>query len=177
MEKATKLFDCIEIQAKHPIPDLLNGKLNGAWVSYSTTQVHEKIYQLAKALIDMGVSAGDGTTEGRDKIGLISENRPEWLITDLAVQLSGAILVPLYTRTGPKELEQILIEAEVKYIFVSNKELHDKVRAIMPNVLSLKEVYTYEQLAGATHWESLLKPVKKADHEKIKTIGNENFGG
>src|ERR1051325_5395719 len=130
MEKATRLFDCMEIQAQNPLPDLLNGKVNGEWVNHSTGQIHEKVYQLAKALIDLGVSAGDGTTEGRDKIGLISSGRPEWLITDLAVQLTGAILVPLYPNTSLKELELVLNEADVKYMFVSNKELYDKVDAI-----------------------------------------------
>ncbi len=123
MEKATRLFDCMALQAKQPSADLLNAKVNGVWKSYSTEQVHEMVYQLATALLDMGVSAGDGTTEGRDKIGLISSSRPEWLVTDLAVQQTGAILVPLYPNTGTKEIELILNEAEVKYLFVSTTEL------------------------------------------------------
>jgi long-chain acyl-CoA synthetase len=170
MTDKKRLFDCIEIQAQKPLPDLLNGKVNGVWVHHSTQQVHEKIYQLAKALLDLGVSVNDGTTEGRDKIALISSGRPEWLITDLAVQLTGAILVPLYPNTNAKEVEQILIEAEVKYMFVSNRELYDKVTSIMHNVPSLQKVYIFDKIEGLPNWETLLKPVEQADHDKIKAI-------
>ncbi|MDF2432156.1 MAG: long-chain acyl-CoA synthetase, partial [Mucilaginibacter sp.] len=167
-----RLFDCIDIQAGAPVPDLLNGKVKGEWLHYSTAQVHEKIYRLTKALLDKGVSVNDGTIEGRDKIGLISSGRPEWVITDLAVQQTGAILVPLYPNTTAKEIEQILIEAEVKYMFVSNLELYNKVSSIRENVPSLREVFTFDQVDGATNWETLLKPLEQEDHDKIKAIGD-----
>lgn len=173
MEKATRLFDCMEIQAQNPLPDLLNGKVNGEWVNHSTGQIHEKVYQLAKALIDLGVSAGDGTTEGRDKIGLISSGRPEWLITDLAVQLTGAILVPLYPNTSLKELELVLNEADVKYMFVSNKELYDKVDAIRSHTASLKTIYTFDKIDGCLNWETLLNPVTDEDRSKINAISDQ----
>ena len=102
------------IQAEEPLPDLLNAKVNGTWKAYSTQEVHNMINQLSVALLNMGVSAGDGTTEGRDKIGLISIGRPEWLITDLAVQQIGAVLVPLYPNSNAHELEEILNQAGVK---------------------------------------------------------------
>jgi long-chain acyl-CoA synthetase len=170
MNTPTRLFDCIEIQAQAPVPNLLNAKLNGAWVHYSTQQVYQMTYRLAKALLDMGVSANNWTTEGRDKIGLISAGRPEWLITDLAVQLTGAILVPLYPNTGPKELQEILREAGVKYLFVGTKDLGDKVSAILPKLPDLQKVFTFDQVEGAVNWETLLKPLDQADHDKIKTI-------
>jgi long-chain acyl-CoA synthetase len=47
-------------------------------------------------LIELGVSSNDGSDEGTDKIAIISSNRPEWLITDMAVQQTGAVLVPVY---------------------------------------------------------------------------------
>ena len=169
----TRLFDCIEIQAQSPVPNLLNGKLNGAWVHYSTQQVHQMTYRLAKALLDMGVSAKDWTTEGRDKIGLISAGRPEWLITDLAVQMTGAILVPLYPNTGAKELGEILREAGVKYLFVGTKELYHKVSALLPELPDLKQVFTFDQVEGAVNWEALLKSFDEADQQKIKTICDE----
>lgn len=172
MEKATRLFDCMELQAKQPRADLLNAKVDGAWKSYSTADVHDMIYQLAVALLDMGISAGDGTTEGRDKIGLISNGRPEWLIIDLAVQLTGAILVPLYPNTGTKEIEQILIEAEVKYVFVSGKELCDKVNEVHTNIPSLKAIFTFDHIEGCPHWTLLLNPLKQGYQQKLKEISD-----
>ncbi|MDB4924137.1 long-chain fatty acid--CoA ligase [Mucilaginibacter sp.] len=172
MEKATRLFDCMAVQAKAPLDDLLNAKVNGAWKSYSTQEVHDMIYQLSIALLDMGVSGGDGTTEGRDKIGLISPGRPEWLITDLAVQQIGAVLVPLYPNTNPKELEQILNEAEVKYVFVSNKELYDKVNEVHSKVPSLKAIFTFDLIEGCTNWTELFKPLQKKDRQNLIAVSN-----
>lgn len=176
MNTPTRLFDCLDTLAQSPVPDLLTGKANGQWVRHSTHEVIDDVYQLAAALLGMGVSANDWTTEGRDKIGLVSSGRPEWLITDLAVQLTGAVLVPLYPNTSAKEVEQILIEAEVKYMFVSNRELYEKVASIMPHVPSLKQIITFEPVDGAMHWKTLLKPVGQAEIDKIKAIANQTTG-
>jgi long-chain acyl-CoA synthetase len=173
MERATRLFDCMDTQAKAPGANFLNAKQNGAWKAYSTKEAHDMIYRLSAALLDLGVSAGDGTTEGRDKIGLISNGRPEWVITDLAVQQTGAVLVPLYPNTGTKDIEQILNEAEVKYVFVSSKDLCDKVQEVRLNIPSLKGIFTFDDIDGCTHWGTLLKPLKEGDLQKIKQVSDQ----
>lgn len=172
MEKATRLFDCMAIQAEEPLPDLLNAKVNGTWKAYSTREVHDMINQLSAALLNMGVSCGDGTTEGRDKIALISIGRPEWLITDLAVQQIGAVLVPLYPNSNAHELEEILNEAEVRYLFISSQEIYDKVNEINGRVSSLKAIFTFDQIAGSTHWSALLKPLQEKDYQNLKAAGD-----
>jgi long-chain acyl-CoA synthetase len=172
MEKATRLFDCMAIQAEEPLPDLLNAKVNGTWKAYSTQEVHDMINQLSAALLNMGVSSGDGTTEGRDKIGLISIGRPEWLITDLAVQQIGAVLVPLYPNSNASELEEILNQAEVRYLFVNNQELYDKANEIHAHIPSLKAIFTFDQVDGGTHWTDLLKPLQEQDYQKLKAASD-----
>lgn len=172
MKSAARLFDCIGVQAQNPQADLLSGKVNGEWKLYSTAEVHEKVYQLAAALLAMGISAGDGTTEGRDKVGLISNGRPEWMIVDLAVQLTGAILVPLYPNTSLKEIEQILIEADVKCMFVSDADLCDKINAVRDHVPTLKSIFAFDQLDSCTSWLTLLKPISEIEKTKIKSISN-----
>ncbi|MBE9667382.1 long-chain fatty acid--CoA ligase [Mucilaginibacter boryungensis] len=167
---ATRLFDCMALQAAAPVANLLNAKENGVWKAYSTQQVHQMVNQLSMALLNLGISQGDGTTEGRDKIALISSGRPEWLITDLAVQQIGAILVPLYPNSNPKELEQILNEAEVKYVFVSNDELCGKITEVQANIPSLKKVYSFDKINACAHWLELLQPLQPGDTEKIKAI-------
>jgi len=173
MKSATRLFDCIDIQKQGQKEDFLSAKVNGAWKLYSTDEVHEKIYQLAAALLEMGISAGDGTTEGRDKVGLISNSRPEWLIIDLAVQLTGAILVPLYPNTNLKEIEQILQEVEMKCMFVSNAELFEKVSSVSTNTPSLKSVFCFDEVQGCTNWETLLKAVREKDREDLSAISSK----
>ena len=167
------MFDCIATQAKEPRVDLLNAKVNGTWKAYSTQEVHELIDQLSVALLNMGVSSGDGTTEGRDKVGLISIGRPEWLITDLAVQQIGAVLVPLYPNTSAHELEEILSEAQVKCVFVSNQEIYDKVNEIRFKAPSLKAIFTFDQIEGGTHWTELLKPLQEKDLQHLRSVSSD----
>ena len=173
MEKATRLFDCMAIQANQPRADFLIAKENGNWHTYSTQDVHTMIYQLAIALMDLGISAGDGTNEGRDKVGLIGNGRPEWVIVDLAVQLTGAVLVPLYPNTSTKEIEQILSEAEVKLMFVSNDELCGKIGSVKANLPSLKSVYSFDQVESCTNWRTLLKPLTDNHQQRIKDISSK----
>jgi long-chain acyl-CoA synthetase len=177
MDKATRLFDCMALQAEAPVRNLLNAKENGVWTAYSTRQVHGMIDQLSIALLNLGVSPGNGTTEGRDKIALISNGRPEWLIVDLAVQQIGAILVPLYPNSNSKELEQILNESDVKYVFVSNNDLCGKITEVKGNIPSLKEIYSFDEVAGCRCWTELLKPLHEGDKERITTISDTVTGG
>jgi long-chain acyl-CoA synthetase len=173
MEKATRLFDCMAVQAWEPRANLLNAKVNDEWKAYSTQEVHTMVNQLSMALLAMGVSTGDGTVEGSDKIGLISNGRPEWIIVDLAVQQIGAVLVPLYPNTSTKEIEQILNEAAVKYIFVSNKELCDKVNIVHSNVATLKSVFTFDKVESCQRWTTLFKPLPLGYQQKIAAISDK----
>ncbi|WP_461452118.1 AMP-dependent synthetase/ligase [Mucilaginibacter sp.] len=173
MEKATRLFDCMAIQADKPRADLLIAKENGNWHSYSTQEVHTMVYQLAIALMDMGISAGDGTSEARDKIGLIGNGRPEWVIVDLAVQLTGAVLVPLYPNTSTKEIELILNEAGVKLMFVSNTELCEKIKQVSGNIPSLKGIYSFDKIDSCNNWTALLKPLTHNHQQRIKDASDE----
>ncbi|HVX49939.1 MAG TPA: long-chain fatty acid--CoA ligase, partial [Chitinophagaceae bacterium] len=72
-----------------------------------------------------------------------------------AVQQTGAVLVPLYPTTNPLEVEFILNDALVKYIFVSGKEMYDKVKALQPNVPTLKNIYSFDVIDGVNHWSEL----------------------
>ena len=157
-----RLFDCIEHQLKHfPQEDMLAAKENGVWRKYSTQEIATTVNQLSAGLLTLGLSGRDYTPEGSDKIAIISSNRPEWLTADLAAQQIGVIWVPVYPTTNPLELKFILNDASVQYMFASNQELYDKVMSIKAEVPCLKEVYTFDHIAGAKHWTSLLN--KDAD--------------
>jgi long-chain acyl-CoA synthetase len=166
-----RLFDCLDHQLEHfPRPDMLAAKENGQWVSYSTQQVADKVNRLSAGLLQLGVSANDMTPEGSDKIAIISNNRPEWVFADLAVQQIGAILIPLYPTTNPIELEFILNNASVKYIFVSNEELFHKISALQEKVPSLKSIYTFDQVPGAAHWSSITQLADEESLQKTATL-------
>ncbi len=180
MNKPERLFDCIAFQmSKFPKPDMLAAKEKGIWRKYSTSEISETVDILACGLSAIGVSGNDLTVEGQDKIAIISNNRPEWLITDLAVQKLGAILVPIYPTTSNHEIEFIFRDASVKYVFVSSTELFEKIRQVRPNIPSIKNVYTFDKIEGVDHWSSLLHAAtdaKKNDLESIsRTIRPEHL--
>jgi long-chain acyl-CoA synthetase len=169
MTEPKRLFDCISLQLeKFPKSDMLAGKENGAWRTYSTTEVHDNVNRLTAGLLQLGISGNDMTTENRDKVAIISNNRPEWLIADMAVQQSGAILVPIYPTTSINEIEFIFNDAAVKCVFVSSDELLEKIKEVQPKVASLKHIFTFNPIEGATHWTNLLQPASEDNLAKVE---------
>lgn len=174
------MFDCINHQLQHfPKQDMLAAKENGQWKTYSTQEVKNIVDELTAGLIELGISGNDYSDEGSDKIGIISNNRPEWIFTDLAVQQTGAVLVPLYPTTGINEIQFILNDALVKYMFVSNKELYDKINSIKPNVPSLQKIYSFDDIEGVEKWTAVSALATDASRARTgelkKTISPENL--
>ena len=135
MTDPKRLFDCLEFQlSQGGKPDMLAAKQNGEWKQYSTKDVLSTVDQLAAGFLEMGVGYGDGTLVGRDKIAVLSKNRPEWLMLDLAVQKSGAVLTPFYPTIHINELEYVLNDAKVKYIFVNDETDFEKVSSLKQRV-------------------------------------------
>jgi len=152
-----RLFDSVAHQLENfPKNDMLAAKENGKWKTYSTQQVADTVNKLSAGLVSLGVQANDFTPESSDKIAIISNNRPEWVFTDLAVQQVGAILVPVYPTTNPNELAFILNDASVKFIFVSSEDLLLKVQSIIDKVPSIQAIFTFDAIAGAKHWTEVM---------------------
>jgi long-chain acyl-CoA synthetase len=171
MIKPTRLFDCIAYQLENfPKEDMLVAKEKGAWHTYSTKEVEQSVNRLAAGLLSLGVSGNDMTVENQDKIGIISNNRAEWLTTDMAVQKLGAVLVPIYPTTNPLEIEFIFQDASVKYVFVSSEELYRKIVAIQPRVPSIKNIYTFDLIPEADHWSKVSDLANPALLQQVESI-------
>ncbi|MFL9481874.1 AMP-dependent synthetase/ligase [Chitinophagaceae bacterium LWZ2-11] len=150
-----RLFDVLDyLSSKCDKPDLLAAKENGQWRKYSVKEIKDIVNRFSAGLLKLGVSGNDFTIEGSDKIAIISSNRPEWVFTDLAVQQTGAILVPIYPTTGHVDLEFIFNESQVKYAFVSNQEMLDKINSIKDKLPYLKQVFSFDKTT-TEHWSSV----------------------
>ena len=173
MEPA-RLFDAIAYQLeKKPLPDMLAGKSGGQWKKYSTQEVGEIVNQLSAGLLRLGIGPNDMTVEGRDKVAIISKNRPEWVIVDLAVQQIGALLTPIYPTINVNELEFVLNDAQVKTIFVNDEDTFHKVLSIKSRVHSLTHIFTFEHVANARHWKEVLELGYAEYTDQIRSISGK----
>ena len=130
--------------------DMFVTKYNGKWEKISTSEFVNQGNKISRGLLKLGIQPGD-------KIALITTaTRTEWAIMDLGISQIGAISVPVYPSISSEDYDFIFNNAEVKYCFVSDKELYDKVQKIKGNVASLQGIFTFEQVDGAANWREII---------------------
>ena len=105
---------------------------------YTWGETSTSIQKLAKVLKD--------NIEDGDRCLLVSENRPEWLITDLAIMLANGITVPAYTTYTEKDYKYLIEDCKPTAIIVSNDEMHDKLKNIIKGRDFIKKVITFDEL-------------------------------
>jgi long-chain acyl-CoA synthetase len=127
------------------------------WKGLSDAEVERRVTAVAAALEGTGLVAGD-------RIAMLSENRPEWAITDYAAVGLGIIDVPLYPTLPANQVEYILRDCEARIVFVSTAAQADKIREIRTDLPALRHVIVYDDavLPGTTTFESFLADGQRA---------------
>ncbi len=175
MNDNSRIFDFLYDQLERfPKEDMLAGKENGQWITYSTTTVVETVNKLSAGLLKLGLSGNDMTVERQDKIAIISRNRPEWLMLDLACQQIGVVLCPIYPTTNINELEFIFNDASIKYVFLSGKDILEKIKDNRSKTSSLMGIYSFDELEGAVYWKDLFS-TKQPEYENKVTELKKNI--
>ena len=125
------------------------------------------IHKLAKVLKENIV---DG-----DRCLLVSENRPEWLIADLAIMLANGITVPAYTTYTEKDYKYLVEDSQPSVIIVSNDEMHDKLKNIIQEKDFIKKIITFDEIQEADYenkylnFNSIIKNTLN-ENDKIKNL-------
>lgn len=169
MNQITRLFEFPYHQLeKYKLSDALVTKYNGEWIKTSTQEYLDKANALSRGLLRLGV-------EKNDKIAIISSNnRTEWHITDIGALQTGAQTVPMYPTISAEDYEYILNHSESKYVFVSDTEVYDKLISIKANVPSLKEIFSYNEIAGCKNWKEILElGADTSNHEEVEKRKDE----
>ena len=117
---------CLGAALKHGKADALNHKEDGQWVHTSAETFIERVRSVTLGLASLGLRPGD-------RIALLSENRPEWSIVDLAILSLGAINVPIYTTQAVDQIEYILADSGARAMFISNRRLFRHARGVLVN--------------------------------------------
>lgn len=151
MQEVTRLFDFPYYQLeKYNLEKALVTKTNGQWVATSTKEYIDRANDISRALLRMGIQKDD-------KIAVISStNRTEWNIMDIGILQVGAQSIPIYPTITAEEYEYVLNHSEAIYCFVSDTEVLEKVRKVMPST-HLKEVYSFDQIPGCKNYSELFE--------------------
>jgi len=169
MNHPHRLFDCIAEQIRNGgNAATFAAKEGGQWRPYPAQEVKDIVDRLSAGLIAMGYGPNDMSIEGRDKIAILARNRPEWMFLDLAVQQTGAILVPLYPTIHINDLEFVLNDAQVKAVFVNDEELYHKVQAVRAKLPSIREVFSFEHVNHCRHWKEILEEGQQAHFSQLE---------
>lgn len=156
----TRLFDLIPHQISTYDKEIaLARKEDGIWKTYSSREVKRIVDNLSLSLLSSGINTGD-------KVAIISENRPEWNFVDLALQQIGAVSVPMYPTITSEDYAYIFDHAEVKLIFVGDKEIYAKAAAAAAD----RQLYSFDQIRGVKHWSVLEQEGESADPAKLEDL-------
>jgi len=117
-------------------------------VKFTWGETSSSIYKLA-AEIKKNIKNGD-------RCLLISENRPEWLISDLAIMLANGVTVPAYTTYTEKDYKYLIEDCEPSLIIVSNNVMHEKLKNIIKEKLFIKKIITFDRIQNVDYTSKYL---------------------
>ncbi|HET7595230.1 MAG TPA: long-chain fatty acid--CoA ligase [Stellaceae bacterium] len=135
---AAMFFDWAAQRGDRPF---LWAKRDGAYRPISWREAERRVRALARGLRDLGIRRGD-------RIALISENRPEWTIADLAIMAAGAITVPAYTTHGVDDFRHLLANSGARAVIVSTAALAHRVMPAADQVSTIASIITIEPLTS-----------------------------
>ncbi len=135
---------------KYPKEDMFVTKYNGKWEKTSTQEFVNLGNSISRGLLKLGIKPGD-------KIALITTaTRTEWAVMDLGISQIGAVSVPVYPSISADDYDYIFNDAEVKYCFISDEDLLDKVNKIKEKVPTLQGIFSFNDIEGCASWKEIL---------------------
>ncbi len=134
---------CFESFTRHNKRDALAFKIDSAWIYLNGVDVVERVKRIAMGLAGLGVKAGD-------RIAIISENRPEWSLVDLAILSLRAVNVPIYTTQAVDQIRFILENSGARMLFISGKKLWKHAEQALVSVECLERLIFFDADEKAT---------------------------
>ena len=159
-----RLIDILpyQIEAFHR-EDALCDKKDGLWQKFSSTKIKEIVDCFSLGLLKLGYKPGD-------KFAIISPNRTEWNFVDMGILQIGGIDVPVYPTMSGDEFTYIFNDAQVKLVFVADKDLYDKVQKVLTKTNSIQGVYSFDKIEGVKHWSEISSCADKTFEPLLKQI-------
>ncbi|MFN8117217.1 MAG: long-chain fatty acid--CoA ligase [Bacteroidia bacterium] len=161
----TRVFDILELYKTQYIKDdVLSGKENKQWKKYSSEELINKVNHVSNGLLALGLTE-------KDKVAIISNNRPEWNFCDYGCQQANIVTVPIFPTISNTDLEFILNHGEVKAIFISDKSIYAKLVAIEKQIPNVKHIISFNPIEGIMPFSDFIELGKKnSNPEKLDAI-------
>ena len=158
VETLSQLF--LNTIKSYPKDDLLLSKKEGKYVPISTEEFADRVKCFSLGLRDLGLEAGD-------KLIILSENRPEWVISDVANLCLGGITVPIYTSLIPEQIKYIIDDSDAKIVVVSDQSQWQKIEAIKSELTKVTSYITClsEAPEGVLTFAQVLERGRKMDKQ------------
>ena len=141
-------------------------KRGDTWHEITYAEFGDNVRLVAQGLASLGISKGD-------KVALLSENRPEWGMSDFGIQSTGALVVPIYPTLISKQIEYMLQNSGAKLVIVSNSEQADKVIPLAENLTDLTMVVVMDDNKSSN--EKVITFDELLEKGKIYGASNENW--
>ena len=126
----------------HPRPDTLNYKKDGRWLSIPAAEMLKRVHTIAAGLYSLGVRRGD-------RVAILSESRPEWVLADAGCMFATAIDVPIYPTLTTPQVRYILKDSGARVLMIQNEEKFQRVREAIAECSAIEHVVFFEKPAGA----------------------------
>ena len=158
-----------ETAQKNPNKTAFLYKKEGVYFPVAYKEVSRKVEVFSASLSALGINKGD-------KVAILSENRPEWAISDLSIMSVGAIVVPMHTTFNPRAICNVLNHSQAKILIVSNSELLNKVLLGQKHLKYLQKIISLETLTAVQKeilsskvisWKAIFSQNQSDNFEKI----------
>lgn len=157
----------------------LREKEFGIWQSFTWSQYFEHVHHFCLGLVSLGLEEGD-------KIAIVGDNRPEWVIAELAAQSVGAVPLGIYQDSTSKEVGYIIDHSDAKFIIAEDQEQVDKILELRESIPKVRKViytdprgmrsYTDEMLLDFTEVEALGRDLDNRNPDQFKEMVQRTKG-
>ncbi len=143
----TEMFDRLTSKYAGTGREIFRHKVNGRYIGITYEEFFERVELFAYGLKAIGAKRGD-------KLSILSENRPEWPISDLSSLALGVVDVPIFPTLTAKQIEYILLNGDVSIVVVSNSFQLNKILRIRDNLKDVRAIIS-------------MNPVEQSSDRKI----------
>jgi long-chain acyl-CoA synthetase len=134
---------------RHPKPDALNYKRDGAWHAISSAELIERAHHIAAGLHALGIRRGE-------RVAILSESSPEWTLADAGCQFAGVVDVPIYPTQAPPQVRYILDDSGARLLFIRNRAAFERIYEAIDGAPALEHLIFFEPEGAAEAGASTL---------------------